>query len=68
MVGLVAVLKIKPGLEEKVNNAMLKMTEAVLEHEKDCLFYEPGEISSFYSRKDGSARSCPSELREGWII
>ena len=41
MVGLVAVLKIKPGMEEKVNNAMLKMTEAVLEHEKDCLLYEP---------------------------
>ncbi len=41
MIALVAVLKIKEGMEEKVAYAVLKMAEAVSRHEKDCLFYEP---------------------------
>ena len=41
MIGLVAVLKIKPGMEENVAAACLKMAEAVHRHEKECLLYEP---------------------------
>lgn len=41
MIGLVAVLKIKPGMEEKVAYACLKMAEEVKKHEKECLLYEP---------------------------
>ncbi|HSW34988.1 MAG TPA: putative quinol monooxygenase [Candidatus Limnocylindrales bacterium] len=48
MVGLVAVLKIKPGMEAAVAAACLKMAEAVHKHEKDCLLYEP------YVPADGS--------------
>ncbi len=41
MIGLVAVLKIKPGMEEKVAYACMKMADEVKKHEKDCLLYEP---------------------------
>lgn len=41
MIALVAVLKIKPGMEEKVAQASLKMAEAVSKNEKECLLYEP---------------------------
>jgi (4S)-4-hydroxy-5-phosphonooxypentane-2,3-dione isomerase len=41
MIGLVAVIKIKPGMEEKVAYACLKMAEEVGKHEKECLLYEP---------------------------
>ncbi len=41
MIGLVAVLKVKPGMEEKVAQAAVKMTEAVRKEEKECLLYDP---------------------------
>ena len=41
MIALIAVLKIKPGMEEKVAYACLKMAEEVKKHEKECLLYEP---------------------------
>ncbi|MBW6462642.1 MAG: putative quinol monooxygenase [Bacillota bacterium] len=41
MIALVAVLKIKPGMEGKVAQASLKMAEAVSKNEKECLLYEP---------------------------
>jgi len=41
MIALVAVIKIKPGMEEKVVQASLKMAEAVSKNEKECLLYEP---------------------------
>ncbi|MEW5783504.1 MAG: putative quinol monooxygenase [Bacillota bacterium] len=41
MIGLVAVLKIKAGTEEKVVKACIKMAEAVRMHEKECILYEP---------------------------
>jgi len=41
MIGLVAVLKIKPGMEEKVKAAALRMAEAVRKEEKECLQYDP---------------------------
>ncbi len=41
MIGLVAVLKTKPGMEEKVARAAIKMAETVRKEEKECLFYDP---------------------------
>ncbi len=41
MIALVAIIKIKPGMEEKVAYASLKMAEAVSKNEKECLLYEP---------------------------
>ena len=41
MIGLVAVLRIKPGMEEKVKKAAVKMAETVRKEEKDCLLYDP---------------------------
>ncbi len=41
MIALVAILKIRPGMEELVANASIKMAEAVRASEKDCLLYEP---------------------------
>jgi len=41
MIGLVAVLKTKPGMEEKVARAAVKMAEAVRKEEKECLLYDP---------------------------
>jgi quinol monooxygenase YgiN len=41
MIGLVAVLKIKPGTEKMVAAACLKMADAVHSQEKECLLYEP---------------------------
>lgn len=41
MIGLVAVLKIKPGFEEKVVEATIKMAETVRKEEKECLLYDP---------------------------
>lgn len=41
MIALVAVLKVKPGMEEKVRQAILEMTAEVRRLEKDCLLYEP---------------------------
>ena len=49
MIALIAVLKIKPGMEEKVAYASMKMAEAVNKHEKDCLLYEA------YMPADGSS-------------
>jgi quinol monooxygenase YgiN len=49
MIALIAVLKIKPGMEEKVAYASMKMAEAVNRHEKDCLLYEA------YMPADGSS-------------
>ena len=49
MIGLIAVLKIKPGMEEKVAYASMKMAEAVNSKEKDCLLYEA------YMPTDGSS-------------
>jgi quinol monooxygenase YgiN len=40
MIGLVAVLKVKPGMEEKAVHACRKMVEEVHKHEKGCLLYE----------------------------
>jgi quinol monooxygenase YgiN len=41
MIGLVARLKVKPGFEEAVAEACLKMAKAVQENEPECLLYEP---------------------------
>ena len=41
MIGLVAVLRIKPDMEEKVKKAAVKMAETVRKEEKDCLLYDP---------------------------
>jgi quinol monooxygenase YgiN len=41
MIGLVAILSIKPGKENEVAEACRVMAEKVHELEKDCLFYEP---------------------------
>ena len=41
MIGLVAVLGIKPGMEEKVKEAAVKMAENVRKKEKECLLYDP---------------------------
>lgn len=41
MIALVAVLRVKPGMEEKVKQAILEMTAEVHKHEKNCLLYEP---------------------------
>ncbi len=41
MIGLVAVLKAKPGMEEKVAQAAVKMAEMVRKKEKECLLYDP---------------------------
>ncbi len=41
MIGLVAVLKVKPGMEEKVAKAAIKMAVNVRKEEKDCLLYDP---------------------------
>ncbi len=49
MIALIAVLKIKPGMEEKVAYASMKMAEAVNKNEKDCLLYEA------YMPADGSS-------------
>jgi quinol monooxygenase YgiN len=49
MIALIAVLKIKPGMEEKVAYASMKMAEAVNKNEKDCLLYEA------YMPTDGSS-------------
>lgn len=52
MIGLVAVLKIKPGFEEKVAEATIKMAKAVRKEEKECLLYDPfvplGRASEIY--------------------
>lgn len=49
MIALIAVLKIKPGMEEKVAYASMKMAEAVNKNEKECLLYEA------YMPADGSS-------------
>jgi quinol monooxygenase YgiN len=49
MIALIAVLKIKPGMEEKVAYASMKMAEAVNRNEKNCLLYEA------YMPADGSS-------------
>lgn len=41
MIGLVAVLKAKPGFEKEVAEAARKMANAVREKEKECLLYDP---------------------------
>ena len=41
MIGLVAVLRIKPGMEEKVKKAAVKMAETVRKEEEECLLYDP---------------------------
>ncbi len=41
MIGLVARLKVKPGFEDAVAEACLKMARAVREQEPECLQYEP---------------------------
>jgi len=41
MIGLVAVLKIKPGMEEKAYEACRIMAEQVNKKEPGCLYYEP---------------------------
>jgi len=41
MIGLVAVLKIKPGMEDKVAKAAVRMAETVRKEEKKCLLYDP---------------------------
>lgn len=52
MIGLVAVLKIKPGFEEKVAEAAITMAESVRKEEKECLLYDPfspmGRASEIY--------------------
>ncbi len=49
MIALIAVLNIKPGMEEKVAYASMKMAEAVNKNEKECLLYEA------YMPADGSS-------------
>jgi quinol monooxygenase YgiN len=49
MIALVAVLRVKPGMEEKVKQAILEMTAEVRKHEKNCSLYEP------YMPVDGKA-------------
>jgi quinol monooxygenase YgiN len=49
MIALIAVLKTKPGMEEKVAYASMKMAEAVNKNEKECLLYEA------YMPTDGSS-------------
>jgi quinol monooxygenase YgiN len=49
MICLVAVLKVKAELQEKVAQASVKMAEAVRLQEKGCLMYEP------YIPVDGAA-------------
>ncbi|HSW35251.1 MAG TPA: putative quinol monooxygenase [Candidatus Limnocylindrales bacterium] len=41
MIGLVAVLKIKPGMEENVANSCIKMAREVRAKEAECLIYDP---------------------------
>lgn len=41
MVALVAILKVKPGKEALVSEAMKEMAAAVRSEEKGCLMYEP---------------------------
>lgn len=41
MIGLVAVIKAKPGFEKEVARAARKMADNVKEKEKECLLYDP---------------------------
>lgn len=50
MIALVAILKIKPGMEKMAGEACLEMAAAVRKNEKDCLLYEP------YLPADGSPK------------
>ncbi len=40
MIGLVAIIKAKPGCEEEVSRACAEMAEEVNQKEPDCLLYE----------------------------
>jgi quinol monooxygenase YgiN len=68
MIALVAVLKIKPGMEEKVAYACLKMADQVKKHEKECLLYEPympaGGASEVYFLEKYTSEEALDEHRK----